>query len=344
MKVLHISSGDKFIVSFVQLVKDNFKFDEHHFLISEGIAAEKVTKASNVFVSNSSPSSKIKRLVLTVLNMHRAERVMLHGLFDKKLIYILFLCPWLLKKCYWFIWGGDLYTYQAESKSFSWKVNELIKKTVIKKLGHLVTYINGDVEIARQIYHAKGLHHECLMYTSNLYSELSLQRNNEETIHIQVGNSADPTNNHFEVFEKLKPFASQNIKVYAPLSYGNKENAVKVITEGRKVFGEKFTPITELLPFEDYLKFLSKIDIAFFNHNRQQAMGNIITLLGLGKKVYMRKNTSHWEFFKSIDIDVKSVDEFSGFNKEVLITNQKKVKQYFSVQNFLEQLDVLFNK
>ena len=121
MKVLHISSGDKFIVSFVQLVKDNFKFDEHHFLISEGIAAEKVTKASNVFVSNSSPSSKLKRLVLTVLNMHRAERVMLHGLFDKKLIYILFLCPWFLKKCYWFIWGGDLYTYQAESKSFSWK-------------------------------------------------------------------------------------------------------------------------------------------------------------------------------------------------------------------------------
>lgn len=38
------------------------------------------------------------------------------------------------------------------------------------------------------------------------------------------------------------------------------------------------------MPFEEYLGLLAKIDIAILNHKRQQAMGNITTLLGLGKK------------------------------------------------------------
>lgn len=327
----------------MQLVKDNFKFDEHHFLISEGIAADKVMRAKNIFVSDSSLSSKLKRLLLTLINMHRAERVIIHGLFDKKLIYLLFLCPWLLKKCYWFIWGGDLYTFQSEFKTLKWKFNEFIKSTVIKQIGNLVTYVKGDIEIAKTVYSARGKHHECLMYTSNLYSELKILNNAENTIHIQVGNSADPSNNHLEVFEKLKPFANENIQVHVPLSYGNSKNAEKVIAEGTKLFGEKFNPMTELLPFDDYLLFLSKVDIAFFNHNRQQAMGNIITLLGLGKKVYMREDTSHWELFDSIGVDIFSVKKFGGLDKEQMISNQRKIRQYFSKSNYLSQLESILN-
>ena len=41
------------------------------------------------------------------------------------------------------------------------------------------------------------------------------------------------------------------------------------------------------MPFNQYLEFLGKIDIAIFNHRRQQGFGNAITLLGLGKKVYL---------------------------------------------------------
>ena len=35
---------------------------------------------------------------------------------------------------------------------------------------------------------------------------------------------------------------------------------------------------------KDYIQFLNQIDIAVFNHNRQQAMGTIRSLLGMGKK------------------------------------------------------------
>lgn len=43
-------------------------------------------------------------------------------------------------------------------------------------------------------------------------------------------------------------------------------------------------PIVDFMDFNEYINFLSTIDIAIFNHKRQQGMGNIITLLGMGKK------------------------------------------------------------
>ncbi|RZM81167.1 hypothetical protein C3B51_09260 [Pseudoalteromonas rubra] len=343
MRVLHISSGDKFIFPFIELIEDNFKFDEHHFLISEGIASKDALKASNVFVSDSSTYLKIKRLVLTLIKIHRAERVIIHGLFDLKLIYILFLCPWVLSKCYWFIWGGDLYTFQSKKVGFFWKIKERIKKSVIKRIGHLVTYVPGDIEIARAQYQAQGSYHECLMYLSNLYRSYELPKRSDESINIQVGNSADPSNNHLEVLELLRPFSDSNIKVYVPLSYGNRRHAEEVISVGQEWFGDKFKPITELMPFDEYLSFLGKIDIAFFNHNRQQAMGNIITLLGLGKTVYLRSGTSHWDFFQSQSLDVKAISEFDSLEKETLTENEEKVKKYFSMDNYLNQLSRIFN-
>jgi hypothetical protein len=34
------------------------------------------------------------------------------------------------------------------------------------------------------------------------------------------------------------------------------------------------------MPFDEYLNLLAKVDIVIFKHKRQQAMGNITTLLG----------------------------------------------------------------
>jgi len=46
------------------------------------------------------------------------------------------------------------------------------------------------------------------------------------------------------------------------------------------IFREKFKPLVDFIPFDEYLNLLAKVDIAIFNHKRQQTMGNITTLLG----------------------------------------------------------------
>lgn len=231
--------------------------------------------------------------------------------------------------------GGDFYF----PKKQSW-----IKKQIIKKMGHFITYIKGDYELVQKWYSSEGQYHECFMYLSNLYKEYEVGIKEENTINIQLGNSADPSNNHLEVLEQLIKYRNQNIKIFTPLSYGNQEYAKKVILRGKELFGDKFVPLTEFMPFEKYLEFLGEIDIAIFAHKRQQAMGNTITLLGLGKKVYMRSDITPWELFRDINVKVFDVQniEIDLIDEQIKKANQQKIKNYFSEENYLKQLQNLF--
>jgi hypothetical protein len=169
-----------------------------------------------------------------------------------------------------------------------------------------------------------------------------------ESIHlgtnILLGNSADPSNNHIEVFNKLTNYKDSDIKVYTPLSYGNKKYAQNIINQGKKLLGDKFVPITDFMPKEEYLTLLAKIDIAVFNHNRQQAMGNIITLLGLGKTVYLKQDISSAILLKNHGIKTFDLQMFKleVADSKIIKTNIDKVKDYFSADNLSRQTKIVF--
>jgi hypothetical protein len=131
-----------------------------------------------------------------------------------------------------------------------------------------------------------------------------------------------------------------------PLSYGNLAHAKKVIEQGREWFGDKFFPITSFMPFEQYLALLKSVDIAIFNHKRQQAMGNTITLLGLGKTVYMRSDVSQWEFFKRLEVKVFDISKFdkSYMVTENIVANKIIVRDFFSLQMLISQYNEIFCK
>lgn len=344
-KILHIAGCDKFIPPFIEFVKEHFDFEQHQFYLTKGMADHELKPHPNVKLGKPGIANRIKEYLQLIIPMHQAEKIILHGLFNWHIVVMLFFMPWLLKKCYWVMWGGDLYVYQLGERNWKWQLREFFRRPVIRNIGHLVTYIKGDYELAQQWYGAKGSYHECFMYTSNLYKDYQVPEKHHTSINILVGNSADPSNNHFGMLETLEAFKDQDIKIYAPLSYGNPEHAQQVITEGQKQFGEKFIPLTEMMPFQEYLEFLGLIDIAIFNHKRQQAMGNTITLLGLGKKVYMRSDVTQWQFFKEHGIDVFDIEAFNLTDLEVekVQHNRQYIKDYFSEKNYQQQLSELFN-
>jgi hypothetical protein len=111
------------------------------------------------------------------------------------------------------------------------------------------------------------------------------------------------------------------------------------------MFGDRFCPLREFMPYDDYLEFLSTIDIAIFAHDRQQAMGNTITLLGMGKKVFIRKGISQWRLFNKLGVKVFNIENLSveHFRKDWIESNMIKVSKYFSDKNLKEQLSLLFN-
>jgi hypothetical protein len=331
-KILHVMILDKFLAPFIDFVDEHFGREKHHYVFITGEKYEYgLTPEHNVeFLPNDDD------IFITLHSyMKMAKKIILHGLWRDKVDILLYLNQELLKKCYWVMWGGDFYFPKRHSQ---------IKKQVIKKIAHLITYIEGDYELAQKWYGANGEHHECFMYPSNLYKEYAINPKADGAINMQLGNSADPTNNHIEVLEKLVKYRDKNIKIYTPLSYGDKEYAKSVISYGQQLFGDKFVPLIEFMPFEKYLEFLSEIDIAIFAHKRQQAMGNTITLLGLGKKVYMRSDITPWQLFNDIDVKVFDVEDIQidAIDEETKKENHQKIKEYFSEENYLKQLQNLF--
>lgn len=333
-KILHVMILDKFLAPFINFVDEHFGRENHHYVF---ITSEK-------YEYGLTPEHKVEFLhtdddiFITLFEyMKMAKKIILHGLWRDKVDVLLYFNQELLKKCYWVMWGGDFYFPENKSK---------IRQEIIKNIDTFITYIKGDYELAKKCYGGKGKYHECFMYTSNIYKEYVIEPKEYINMNIQLGNSSDPTNNHIDLLNLLIKYKNTKIKVFAPLSYGNKEYTKEVIDYGKKLFGDKFIPLTEFMPFEKYLEFLGEIDIAIFAHKRQQAMGNIITLLGLGKKVYLRKDITTWQFFLEKGIEIYDVEniELELINEQIKKQNQQKTKDYFSKNNLKKQLERLFDE
>jgi hypothetical protein len=347
-KVLHVMHAEKFIEPFIEFVEDNFDDFEcrHIFFVWGDVSKFCIKSRFNLRNSNKRRIDQLKYVFSMAAALQKAEKIILHGLFVRWHLMLLSLMPWNLKKCYWVIWGGDLYTYKLSKRSLGWWKSELFRRFVIKRIGHFITHIEGDYNLAQQWYGAKGEWHECFMYPSNLYQESTIRLLPHESINIILGNSADSSNNHIDALNKLKCYSGENIKIYCPLSYGDQLHAQMVADYGRSLFGEKFIPLREFMPLEKYNELLAKIDIAIFNHKRQQGMGNITTLLGVGAKVYLSSAITTWEFLWSLGLKVfdVSVIDLSPIESKISKRNALIASEYFSRGNLISQLSSIFGK
>ena len=155
-----------------------------------------------------------------------------------------------------------------------------MKTVFIRKCRMFMTFAAPDFDLLCHIYKTKGKQFDCLYPSSVNKEQLKKLVDNSEkkyhnTVNILVGNSATKTNNHIEVLNWLSRFKKNNIKIYCPLSYGDKGYASEVAEYGRKMFGDKFVPVLNYMKSDEYSVFLNKMDIAVFNNNRQQATANI---------------------------------------------------------------------
>lgn len=327
-KILHVMILEKFLAPYIDFVDENFGRENHHYVF---ITSEK-------YDYGLTPEHKVEFLhtdddiFITLLDyMKMAKKIILHGLWRDKVDMLLYFNQKLLKKCYWIMWGGDFYFPEKQT----W-----FRHKVIKNIGYLVNGTTGDYELVKKCYGSRGKHIKCFNYPSNLYKAYKTESNKNNIINIQLGNSATETNHHMEILDSLSKYRDKNIQIFAPLSYGDKVYAKKVEIYGQKIFGDKFIALTEFMPFEKYLKFLSQIDIAIFNHRRQQAFGNIISLVGMGKKVYLNSESTlnglmaeyRLKVFDTMNISLNLLDEQIK-NNNITIT-----KEIFSKEKLINSL------
>lgn len=338
-QILHICPSDKFITPFVESIRNNFEFERHMFLIVGGVDRIGLPESRNVRSVHVLP-----QVISVIRHLNSAQKIILHSIFSVKIVCLLALQPWLLRKCHWVMWGGDLYHYKSRLPGIFSSMYELVRAFVIKRMGYFITVVKGDYELARKWYGATGQHEECLMYQSNLFTTRSATAKNDSTINILVGNSAAVTNNHMALFERLAKFDTENTRIYCPLSYGDSRYAEEVARVGSKLFGSRFIPLREFIPVDEYLKWLDQIDIAIFGQERQQGMGSTISLLGMGKKVYMRSDVTPWVFFCGLGVRIFDVEQLdlSPLNELESRRNTEIVVNYFSQATLAMQLKRIF--
>lgn len=334
MRIVHIMMYEKFARDYILFLDTHFDIQEHVFYVTgKSDSGYPLDGLPNIVKINSHRSlpGLIKGLLF-------ADKIILHGLWHPVIIRLLLLMPWTIHKCYWMLWGGDFYFPDKEPA---------YKKKLIKRIRHFVGFIRGDFDFICTNYGAKGVFHECILYPvvfADSTQTVAETNSNKEDIKILVGNSADPSNNHFEIFQKLTAFPGTNFELFVPLSYGNDGHALSVIEAGIKQFGNKLKPLQQFMSFESYKQLLKSVDIAIFNHKRQQGLGNIVQLLANGKKVFLRKDVTTWRLFTDMGVKIYDIEKLNlePIDSTIAKENIRLVRQYFNELNYICQLEQLF--
>ena len=112
---------------------------------------------------------------------------------------------------------------------------------------------------------------------------------------------------------------------------------------------KNFKPLTEFMSINEYHKIISSCSIVIMNHIRQQALGNIISMMYFGAKVFLNKKNPIYSFFLSQGAVIFSIDMINDesisrkLTKKEIEINRNILNQYWSREVMLEKTKKLIN-
>lgn len=278
------------------------------------------------------------------------DKLFIHGFYYREIIYFLVKNINRIKKNQLVLicWGGDIYDarflLEDNKLHLRTRIVECLKKRIIKSCNIFMTFACADIEIIENYYGGTGKQFDCLYPTNADIPYLDKIRERKlhtNTYRVLLGNSATKSNQHIEALNALSKFSDENIEIICPLSYGEQQYAHDVIQHGRRLFGDKFVPILTYMDVKEYCDLLNEIDVAVFYHNRQQGTGNIEILSYLGKKLYIRSDTTTWKhyvirdhcrFYDAKNLESLSFKQFVSVNDEDITNNYEYFRKIWDIR------------
>ena len=339
--ILHIFNNQKkFSVGYFQFLKDNgVSFDDtlvYHYGKKIDAFDEmglKVKYLKNWFLPMG--HSQLYK------DMLRAERIIVHCLASPYLLWFLYINPELCKKVYWIVWGKDLYIYHIAKHKTPWLLlYEAFRRPVIKRIGHVVSMYEEEYDLVKKWYHNEGeviyvrMFYPYCLKSENKNASAPKVKKEGDKLCVLLGNSASKTNEHIDAIDILSKNPDILDKVYCPLSYaGSRMHANKVRKYGLAKLKDKFKPLMEFMPLDEYDRIWAEADIAVFNQRRQEATGNIYSLIMQKKTIYLRPVTTPWMFFKRVGIKIGEFSEdavLTTFDQATLEENARIFNSIFN--------------
>ena len=95
---------------------------------------------------------------------------------------------------------------------------------------------------------------------------------------------------------------------------------------------------------------MDSVDVAIMNHKRQQGLGNIAILLRLGKKIYMRRETSTFQHYTDLGVKVfdiadirKNPEQTFVWSDELAINNREIIFDHSSKEQSISEWRAIFD-
>lgn len=195
-----------------------------------------------------------------------------------------------------------------------WKFKKEVRKEYLEKLETIkrIDYIvitehsGPEVELVRRLYPGCKAKHavNCFDQNFDIAKTLPLKPlpKEGEPIKILFGNSSDPNGNHMDAIRYLEKKIHTPFEVYSFLSYGDSESKEWTIEYAKKHLGDRFHPVTDYMNRPSFVQFVQEMDVVMMFHNRQQAEGNIMTALSLGKPVFMKTKNPQFDMLKRMGV------------------------------------------
>lgn len=377
-KYLHICPpSTRMLKNYTTMLQKYFNIKDHYFLCrvqsNGGDGFTVLTK--NVKNFNDLGKGKIRKFFALRSELAQAQTIIIHGfMFPLPWLLFLFFHKKFLNKAIWIIWGVDIYNYHREKgNSFVNKIINYMEDEVRKAVKTPVIIFPTDYSVYKKIFGEDDKPLMCapLGTPDSVFDEWDALIEKRQGIYdkffdgdrnspdreksIQVGHNAFPFNKHGEILNLLERFKHEKLKITLPLSYGNdygdtSETYVKNI-QGL-IRNLSMTDIcrvlTKLMPKSQYFEFLGAVDVAILNANRQNALGNILPLLYMGKKIYLSKDNPLYKFFINEGFEIHCTDEISGLSYEEFIEPTAKpfpdpwIRTFYSMEYCSRKWDVVF--
>ena len=358
--IVHLFDDQKFVDTTIRRF-DNFNADINRYIVFSN-------KKKLKYVQN---TKRIRKLSLSPHNINYDL------IFDHcNLLVIHFLTPlksFLIKKApsnvkiLWISWGADFYNQFKYFPLYESLTKKLIlknfffhfRKSNIYNIYHLLRYRVLPIRLEKKIlgkidFLSTVVPYEFKLITNEFnfkpkYIDFSYgvsNYNNNDYVNlgnkVLIGNSATYSNNHLDIFEKIK---KSNCEFICPINYGGfdfKSYQKIVIKSGRNYFKNRISFLTKYLSADEYDKVLYDCNTAIMFHIRQQALANIFKLLFYGVRIFLNDKSLLYKYLLqkgAIIFNLKSHLNLIGIE-----LNEKEKNINKKIVNTLRGSDVIDEK
>ena len=279
-KFIHIMYNDKFCQGFIDFIERNFCIEDHVFVVQKILDDLPPLTGRNVV--------EIGDLRKYTFGLNDEQVIICHSLFMSGIGGFYNSNRHLLKRSYWFIYGGDLYNAPRNETADYIRSN----------FACYITDVDNDINVLTDRYKIESLNYVNSAYTFPVTLDMikraqQKKSQNKDYVTIQINNSSDVST--LEILDILSKFKNEKIKIRTILSYGKLEYKQDIINKGISIYGDKFSYIDTLLTPEKYAEFCVENDILILNQNRQQGLGNSFLALQFGQKLFIRSEITTYD-------------------------------------------------